>query len=473
MQTNIKILDSQELIDAACVLLYNSYSENAKSNFPKDSPFQNQVLIKNKKKMLIDQHTNNAIWFGAFDKETLVACIRLIGKDKDNKFAIEYYSGNTVISEYIPDKHLYIDTTSIAVHTAFPNKKLVILQLFLDIFKYCSSNKYSVIALTHDSYLKSLFTLINFPLVFKHAFKLEKIDPMPVDFYRACLKDEIKDVLSNLKRLIDISIKPRFPTMLELFQVIAPVIPSPIYWYDKDNIVLGLNQACLEQIGAKKFSDIVGKSPYDYFPAEIAKRIVQNNRQVMQKKTTLSKEESINDIATGQYKVFKSIKYPLYDEEGNVIGVVGTSVDITAEKEAEQLKLKNQAQQTIIEAHKEFKKCLDEIQHIIQSYKLNILNNLIGVKDQSDKSTDNIDIDINNIALTKREIEILYYLSLNKSPKEISIILGTVYKKNVSSATIQSVINKKLYTKFNVFNVSGLIEKANKYKLIPFIPDHS
>lgn len=72
------------------------------------------------------------------------------------------------------------------------------------------------------------------------------------------------------------------------------------------------------------------------------------------------------------------------------------------------------------------------------------------------------------IKLTKRESQILYFLSLSKSPKDIATSLSSLESKIVSHATIQSIITKKLYVKFNVYSISRLVEKANLLNLIPF-----
>ena len=75
----------------------------------------------------------------------------------------------------------------------------------------------------------------------------------------------------------------------------------------------------------------------------------------------------------------------------------------------------------------------------------------------------------NAIRLSPREREILYYLSYNKSAKEIANILSILEKKAISHLTIHSIINKQLYVKFDVMSISELIEKAHSYGIIPFI----
>jgi DNA-binding NarL/FixJ family response regulator len=71
--------------------------------------------------------------------------------------------------------------------------------------------------------------------------------------------------------------------------------------------------------------------------------------------------------------------------------------------------------------------------------------------------------------LTKRELDVLYYLSLNKSPKEIASILSILENKSIKSATIQAVIDKGLYDKLGAYSIAQLIETATILKLIPFM----
>ena len=76
------------------------------------------------------------------------------------------------------------------------------------------------------------------------------------------------------------------------------------------------------------------------------------------------------------------------------------------------------------------------------------------------------------INITTREAEILYLLSLGKSPKEIAVTLSKIYKKTISASTIGALINKQLYPKFDVYNVSQLIEKATTLKMVPFMMEN-
>ncbi len=152
-------------------------------------------------------------------------------------------------------------------------------------------------------------------------------------------------------------------SVFKALEIVAPILPTPVYWHDINGIVLGINERCIKAIGANM--DIIGKTPYDFYSKPIAEHILQHNKQVMQSRETLSQEEKIEDITTGQIKYFSSIKSPLYNNDGEVIGIVGSSIDITAEKEAEELK--NQANRIVAKEQEKFREIVGQVNHDIRS----------------------------------------------------------------------------------------------------------
>ncbi len=121
--------------------------------------------------------------------------------------------------------------------------------------------------------------------------------------------------------------------ILEYLNIVAPLLPAPIYWEDVNSKVLGINQQILDGIGGS--SELIGKTLYDFYPHAMADYIVKHNNEVMRTEKILSQEESIKDIATGETRWFTAIKAPLRDEDGTIIGIIGTSIDITDRKNAE------------------------------------------------------------------------------------------------------------------------------------------
>lgn len=197
----IKKLDTPELVEEACALLYVVFFEGSGWKFSHDNPSQLRVKIKDNRKLLVDRFTDNAIWFGAFDDSKIIGCARLTFIDENNELEIEGYKSSAVIQPYLPkDKKRCAEITRCAVLQSKNNFGVRISDLFLAAFRYCEENQYSVCAASHNAYIISLLKKIGYPLKMEYAFKYEKQDPAPVNFYFAdYTKSEVKNMILNLK----------------------------------------------------------------------------------------------------------------------------------------------------------------------------------------------------------------------------------------------------------------------------------
>jgi PAS domain S-box-containing protein len=147
---------------------------------------------------------------------------------------------------------------------------------------------------------------------------------------------------------------------------IAAIIPYPLYWTDMDIVVLGANDVILDAVGGSR-DKIIGKTPFDYYGPEAAQSIFDNCKAVIKEKKVMYHDEVIKDITTGKFKHFTGIRGPIFDEKGNVIGTIGTSVDITAQKEAEGLRIENEEQKIKIDEQEKFGQIANQLSHDIRS----------------------------------------------------------------------------------------------------------
>ena len=140
-----------------------------------------------------------------------------------------------------------------------------------------------------------------------------------------------------------------------------------MYWHDKTGIVLGINTQCLKAMD-KSAEEVVGKTPYDFYSKEVADHIWQHSMQVLISGESLSQEEHAYDSSGKCIGTYLAIKAPFYDENGQILGVLGTSIDITTEKEAEKAlkEAKEKAELEIIER----KKLEADLKKLIQTMKL-------------------------------------------------------------------------------------------------------
>lgn len=244
---------------------------------------------------------------------------------------------------------------------------------------------------------------------------------------------------------------------LERLSILSPI---PFYWTDVNGVIVGVNKYCFDLAMNLLSPDLIGKSAHDIYTPESAAIVDKHIKMVMKAQKSMSFEEELVDQITFKRRSYVSYRSPLF--EGNkVIGVVACVTEITTQKEAERLQIEIVKHKTKLETQEKFIAIINEFNHLLQKYKFDILNEDLGIKKQLNE-------DCKHIHLSKREQEILYYLSLNQSTKDIATILSILDKTSILPSTIQSTINKRLYTKFDVLSVSQLIEKANSMKLIPF-----
>lgn len=362
----IKRLDTAELIEDACALLYTVHFEEGGWKFAPDNPSQLRVEIKDNRKLLVDRFTDDAIWFGAFDNSKLMGCARLTFIDENNELEMEAYKSSAVIQQYLPkDKSRCAEIARCAILQSKNSLGIRISDLFLAAFRYCEENEYSICAASHNVYIISLFKKIGYPLKKECAFRYEEQDLAPVNFYFAdYAKAEVRNMILNLENYKK-DIRPNNSKMLDALETVAPILPTVVYWHDTQGVILGVNPHCLKSIGAT--TDIIGKTPYDFYPKEIAEHILSHNELVMKTGEILSQDEAIEDVSTGEVKIFHSTKAPLYNDAGKVIGIIGSSIEVTAEKEAERLKIENEKQKTLLIEQEKFTKVANKVSHDIRS----------------------------------------------------------------------------------------------------------
>lgn len=123
-------------------------------------------------------------------------------------------------------------------------------------------------------------------------------------------------------------------TYENLLNILAKA-PGHIYWKDIKGVYQGSNDAQAIFLGFKNGKDLIGKTDFDLPWKDQAIHLQQIDNQVMK----TQKEYCVEEIVSSQKKVkttFLSRKIPLYDLNTNkVIGIIGTSIDITESKQAE------------------------------------------------------------------------------------------------------------------------------------------
>jgi len=116
---------------------------------------------------------------------------------------------------------------------------------------------------------------------------------------------------------------------------LVQTIPDLIWLKDKEGRYLSCNTMFERFFGARE-SDIVGKTDYDFVDRELADFFREHDRIAIDAGKPITNEEWITFADDGRRAMLETIKTPMYDDRGELIGVLGIGRDITTRKFAEQ-----------------------------------------------------------------------------------------------------------------------------------------
>jgi len=108
-------------------------------------------------------------------------------------------------------------------------------------------------------------------------------------------------------------------------------LPGHIYWKDKNGICLGSNTNNWKDFGMKSLSDYIGKTDYDFLPKKEAEKLIQIDKEIMNSGESIIIEEYCT-TPNGKAALYLSHKVPLRNHDNQIIGILGTSLDITDAK---------------------------------------------------------------------------------------------------------------------------------------------
>jgi PAS domain S-box-containing protein len=131
-----------------------------------------------------------------------------------------------------------------------------------------------------------------------------------------------------------------------LLRTLMDNIPDFIYGKDRDHRFLVANKPLAERMGAACPEELLGKSDFDYYTAEVAAKYARDEDEIMNTGLAVINREEVCLSATGQQVWHLTSEVPFLDQNGKVIGIIGIGHNITERKKAEimLLRLKEEAE---------------------------------------------------------------------------------------------------------------------------------
>ncbi len=107
--------------------------------------------------------------------------------------------------------------------------------------------------------------------------------------------------------------------------------PGHLYLKDKDGVTQWCNTNNWKDFGYSSLESFIGKTDHELFSKEDAEKLWNTDQEVMRSGVSVVAEEYFS--LKEKDRLYLSLKSPLRNQRGDVIGIIGTSVDITDAKQ--------------------------------------------------------------------------------------------------------------------------------------------
>lgn len=120
-----------------------------------------------------------------------------------------------------------------------------------------------------------------------------------------------------------------------LLRALIDNYPDSIYVKNAAGRKTLANKANVKNLGCKIEGEVLGRTDFDFYTPEVAAKLFEDDQLVLQKGESITNHEERLVYADGKVIWMLTTKIPWRDANGNIIGLIGGSRNITKQKETE------------------------------------------------------------------------------------------------------------------------------------------
>lgn len=163
------------------------------------------------------------------------------------------------------------------------------------------------------------------------------------------LETRVRDRTADLERSNRELVEER-----RLLHLLMDNIPDMIYFKDTKSRFIRINLAQARLLGVDNPDEALGKTDADFMSPSLAGSFLSEEAALFASGQPVLDREEFNPLPDGTPRWLSATKVPIKDEQGQVIGLVGISRDITAHKQAEQQALELREERDQVKLLSEF-----------------------------------------------------------------------------------------------------------------------
>ena len=264
-------------------------------------------------------------------------------------------------------------------------------------------------------------------------------------------------------------------------RTILDTIPVKVFWKGLDQKFQGCNRLFLMDTGKETIDDLIGLTDYDMPWRDQAELYRAEDREVIQSGQTKIGLTHTHLLADGRKVWHLTTKIPLKNAEGEIIGVLGTTIDITTLKEREEeiralnTELENRVEERtgdLQKANEELRNVLDNLtktqERLLAAEKLSVLGRLsAGVAHELNTPLGAILSSTHSLAQLMEhfiEKELPYFCSLPEEDREFYLWVFKTIRSTSAFTTLPSEEETALLT--NQLRDAGVYDPEEAAELL-------
>ena len=169
--------------------------------------------------------------------------------------------------------------------------------------------------------------------------KVKEIDSLTNNFKSMAESLQIRfDEIHSAKDLLEQRVQTRTQELLHeraLLRNLIDSIPDLISYKDGSSIFLGCNKAFNKFVGIHEEAELIGKTDFDLFPREMAEWFRETDQQMLATGQPCTFEEWVV-YPDSRRVLLETLKTPFFAPDGQILGLINISRDMTARKQSEE-----------------------------------------------------------------------------------------------------------------------------------------